>query len=100
MAIPKPLFIFGKLSALEKIRLPGFDTLSKALITGLPEWYLSSKDKIIWLFSEFILNSFIKPSFFNISAILFLKFDDGKSTFYDFELVLFNSGYHISYWVT
>ena len=34
IAIPKPLFIFGKLSADEKILLPGFDTLSKALITG------------------------------------------------------------------
>ena len=33
IAIPKPLLILGKLSALEKILLPGFDTLSKALIT-------------------------------------------------------------------
>ena len=45
MAIPNPLLIFGKLSALENILLPGFDTLSKLLITGFPEWYLSSNDK-------------------------------------------------------
>jgi len=37
IAIPNPLFTFGKLSALEKILLPGFDTRSKALITGFPE---------------------------------------------------------------
>ena len=29
IAIPRPLLIFGKLSALEKILLPGFETLSK-----------------------------------------------------------------------
>ena len=39
MAMPNPLFIFGKLSALEKILLPGLDTLSIELITGLPELY-------------------------------------------------------------
>ena len=33
------LFIYGKLSALEKILLPGFDILSIELITGLPELY-------------------------------------------------------------
>jgi len=37
IAIPKPLFIFGKLSALENILLPGLETLSKVLITGFPE---------------------------------------------------------------
>ena len=37
IAIPNPLLILGKLSALENILLPGFDTLSKVLITGLPE---------------------------------------------------------------
>ena len=37
IAIPRPLLIFGKLSALEKILLPGFETLSKLFITGLPE---------------------------------------------------------------
>ena len=37
IAIPNPLLTFGKLSALEKILLPGFDTRSKALITGFPE---------------------------------------------------------------
>ena len=36
------MLTFGKLSALEKILLPGLDTRSKALITGFPEWYLSS----------------------------------------------------------
>ena len=51
IAIPKPLFIFGKLSALENILLPGFETLSKVLITGFPEWYLSSKDNKDLLFS-------------------------------------------------
>jgi len=35
--MPRPLFIFGKLSALEKILLPGFETLSKLLMTGFPE---------------------------------------------------------------
>jgi hypothetical protein len=39
IAIPKPLLILGKLSALEKILLPGFDTLSILLITGFPELY-------------------------------------------------------------
>ena len=37
IAIPSPLFIFGRLSALEKILLPGFDIRSKVLITGFPE---------------------------------------------------------------
>ena len=39
IAMPKPLFTFGKLSALEKILLPGLETLSIELITGLPELY-------------------------------------------------------------
>ena len=81
IAIPKPLFIFGKLSADEKILLPGFDTLSKALITGLPEWYLSSNDKIGFFSSELTLKSFIKPSFLSISAICILNLDDGNYTF-------------------
>jgi hypothetical protein len=37
IAMPKPPLIFGKLSALEKILLPGLETLSKVLITGFPE---------------------------------------------------------------
>ena len=49
IAIPRPLLIFGKLSALEKILLPGLETLSKALITGFPEWYFNSKDKVGFL---------------------------------------------------
>ena len=81
IAIPRPLLILGKPSALEKILLPGLETLSNALITGLPEWYLSSKDNVGLLSSELILKSFIKPSFFSISAIFDLKFDDGRSTF-------------------
>ena len=36
IAMPRPLLIFGKLSALEKILLPGFDTLWIELITGDP----------------------------------------------------------------
>ena len=36
IAIPNPLLIFGKLSALEKILLPGLETLSIVLITGDP----------------------------------------------------------------
>jgi hypothetical protein len=32
IAIPNPLFTFGKLSALENIRRPGFETLSIELI--------------------------------------------------------------------
>ena len=40
IAMPNPLFILGKLSALENILLPGFETLSIELITGLPELYL------------------------------------------------------------
>ena len=43
IAIPNPLFILGKLSALENILLPGFETRSNALITGLPEWILTLK---------------------------------------------------------
>ena len=39
IAIPNPLFTFGRLSALENIRLPGFEILSIELITGLPELY-------------------------------------------------------------
>ncbi len=70
IAIPRPLLILGKPSALEKILLPGFETLSNVLITGLPEWYLSSKDNKDLLFSLFILKSLINPSFFKISAIL------------------------------
>ena len=81
IAIPSPLLIFGNPSALEKILLPGFDTRSKALITGLPEWYLSSKDKVGLLSSASILKSFINPSFLRISAILVLKFEDGNATF-------------------
>ena len=42
IAIPRPLLIFGRLSALEKTLLPGFDTLSITLITGDPELYLRS----------------------------------------------------------
>jgi hypothetical protein len=37
IAIPKPLFILGNPSALEKILLPGFDTRSNVLITGFQE---------------------------------------------------------------
>ena len=37
IAIPSPLLIFGRPLALEKILLPGFETLSKALMTGFPE---------------------------------------------------------------
>ena len=36
IAIPRPLLILGKPSALEKILLPGFETLSIELITGDP----------------------------------------------------------------
>ena len=39
IAIPNPLLTFGKLSALEKILLPGLETLSIELITGLPDEY-------------------------------------------------------------
>ena len=42
MAIPNPLLILGKLSALEKILLPGFETLSIVFITGFPELYFKS----------------------------------------------------------
>ena len=37
IARPRPLLILGKPSALENILLPGLETLSNALITGLPE---------------------------------------------------------------
>ena len=39
IAIPNPLFIFGRLSELEKILLPGFEIRSIVFITGLPELY-------------------------------------------------------------
>ena len=42
IAIPKPLFIFGRLSALENILLPGLETLSITVITGEPELYFKS----------------------------------------------------------
>ena len=60
MAIPRPLLIFGNPSALEKILLPGFDTRSNALITGFPEWYFNSKDKVGLLSSLLILKSIKK----------------------------------------
>ena len=56
IAIPRPLLILGRPSALEKI-LPGLETLSNALITGLPEWYFNSKDKVDLLFSGLTLKS-------------------------------------------
>ena len=46
IAIPSPLFIFGKLWALENILLPGYETLSIVLITGEP-----------WLYFKFINKS-------------------------------------------
>ena len=79
--MPRPLFIFGSPSALENIRLPGLEIRSKVLITGFPEWYLSSKESTALLSSELILKSFINPSFLSISAIFALKFEDGNSTF-------------------
>ena len=36
IAIPRPLLILGRLCALEKILLPGFETLWIELITGDP----------------------------------------------------------------
>ena len=39
IAIPRPLLIFGKLSALENTLLPGLEILSMELITGFPELY-------------------------------------------------------------
>ena len=51
------------------------------LITGLPEWYFNSKDKTGFCSSFETLKSLINPSFFKISAIFDLKFDDGNSTF-------------------
>ena len=53
IAIPRPLLILGKLSALEKILLPGFETLSKLFITGFPEWYFNSNDKKISILLTF-----------------------------------------------
>ena len=46
IAMPKPLLIFGKLSALEKILLPGFEILSIVFITGEPELYLRLIDHV------------------------------------------------------
>ena len=71
IAIPSPLLIFGRPLALEKILLPGFETLSKALITGFPEWYFNSNDKVGFLSSEFILKSLMKPSFLKYQQFLF-----------------------------
>ena len=53
IAIPRPLFIFGKLLALEKILLPGLEILSIVFITGFPELYF----KLISI--EGFLSSFI-----------------------------------------
>ena len=74
IAIPNPLFTFGRLPALEKILLPGFETLSKALITGLPEWYFKSKDNIDLLSFESILS-------------LELKYHSGNPVISNFERV-------------
>ena len=55
IAIPNPLLIFGKLSALENILRPGFETLSIVPITGFPEWYFKLIDNIDLLFFKFKL---------------------------------------------
>ena len=55
IAIPRPLFIFGKLSALENILLPGLDILSITFITGLPELYFKLISKIDLLFASSII---------------------------------------------
>ena len=52
IAMPNPLFTFGKLSALEKILLPGFETLSIELITGFPELYFKLISKLGLLSSD------------------------------------------------
>ena len=52
MAMPYPLFTLGKLSALEKILLPGFEILSIELITGEPELYFRLMCKFALLFSD------------------------------------------------
>ena len=49
IAIPKPLLILGKLSALENILRPGLETLSITVITGDPELYFKSIIKIFFL---------------------------------------------------
>ena len=54
IAMPKPLFTFGRLSALEKILLPGFETLSIELMTGLPELYF----KLIFKFDLLFCSDF------------------------------------------
>ena len=46
IAIPRPLFIFGKLCALENILLPGFEILSIVIITGDPWLYFRFINKL------------------------------------------------------
>ena len=46
IAMPRPLLILGRLSALENILLPGFETLSIVFITGEPEWYFKLIERI------------------------------------------------------
>ena len=57
IAIPNPLLIFGKLSALENILLPGFETLSIVFITGLPELYF--KLIVRFVFPEIFLKELL-----------------------------------------
>ena len=59
IAIPNPLLIFGKLSALEKILLPGFETLSIVFITGFPKLYFNKKHRGNFISSIFGLISLI-----------------------------------------
>ena len=54
IAIPRPLLIFGRLLALEKILLPGLEILSIVFITGFPELYFKMIS-IEGFFSSFIL---------------------------------------------
>ena len=58
--MPKPLFILGRLSALEKILLPGLETLSITFITGFPRLYFRSIASSDLLSFSVILKSRIK----------------------------------------
>ena len=55
----------------------------------MPEWYFNSNDNVGFLSSSLILKSFIKPSFFRISAILVLelKYHSGNPVISNFERV-------------
>ena len=79
IAIPNPLFILGKLSALEKILRPGLDTLSKLFITGFKTINTNSELEAIQLFEKQYLKYSIKSLNLDIAGIKKMEVDNGTN---------------------